>query len=512
MDAHGRSFHGRASAVVATLLLATVGLTGRADRPLAAAPRGPATGAPGAVGVRATPAGAGRPNLVLIVSDDQTSETLPHTPPVMPYLEDRMADPADHWVRFSKAYINTPLCCPSRSSILTGLYSHHTGVETNGGGESLDESSTIATWLHAGGYRTAFFGKYLNLYPFNRGNYTPPGWDRWVAFKSPPNYYGYSLIEDGVKVSYGSTAADYDVDVLASKASAFIGTQTAAQPFFMVLAPFAPHIPSIPAPRYTDAFQGIAPTRLASFNEADVSDKPAWVQALPTMTTADVTKEDTDRRHQLETMLAMDDAVHAVIDALTAKGVLDNTVVMYLSDNGYAYGEHRWWGKPCEYEQCIHVPMLVRYPQASSHVDNRLVSNVDVAPTLAELAGVTPPLAEDGVSLVPALNGTATGWRTGLLIHWVGDPGTCVTGFWAIRTRDYLYAELTTGERELYDIKGDNGSADPQELDNRAGRPSYASVQAGLAAQLALLEGGGQHRGPSARGTPDVTEEGEGCR
>jgi len=197
----------------------------------------------------------------------------------------------------------------------------------------------------------------------------------------------------------------------------------------------------------------------------------------------------TAHRRSFETLLSVDDLVVAVINALQVRGALENTVVVFMTDNGFSFGEHRWVGKTCAYEECIRTPFLVRYPGAWSHVDPRLVSNIDLAPTFAELAGIEPPSPVDGMSLVPLLRGLPSApWRTGLLNEYVGDRK--VPPWWEVRTEDFAYVELATGETELYDLSGVIGSADPYELQNRATDPAYAAVRARLSAQLATLRAG----------------------
>jgi arylsulfatase A-like enzyme len=433
-----------------------------------------------------------RPNIVLILTDDQSPDSLPHEPPVMPQLQSMMEDPADHWITFSNAFLNTPLCCPSRASILTGRYSHHTGVRTNDDGERLDESSTVATWLHAVGYHTGLVGKYVNGYPFGPSSYVPAGWDRWLVKRQGDQstaYYRYVLIDQGFPDYRGDGPENYSTDVYAAAAVSFIREAPPGRPFFLEVAPTAPHRPWTEAPRDAGALAGFSIADPPSVGEVDVSDKPAWVRALPAM--------DAERRAQLraihrrsfETLLSVDDLVVEVIRALQERSELENTVVVFMTDNGFSFGEHRWVGKTCAYEECIRTPFLVRYSGAPSHVDPRLVSNVDLAPTFAELAGIAPPSPVDGMSLVPLLQGQpSVPWRTALLNEYVGDPK--VPPWWEVRTADFAYVELATGETELYDLAGVIGSADPFELQNRATVPAYAAVRARLSALLAALRAG----------------------
>jgi N-acetylglucosamine-6-sulfatase len=433
-----------------------------------------------------------RPNIVLILTDDQSSDSLPHEPPVMPQLQSMMQDQGDHWITFSNGFLNTPLCCPSRASILTGQYSHHTGVRTNYDGELLNESSTVATWLHAAGYHTGLIGKYVNGYPFGPGRYVPAGWDRWLVKKQGDQstaYYRYVLIDQGFPVYHGDGPQNYSTDVFAAAAGSFIRSAPSGHPFFLEVAPTAPHRPWTQAPRDVGALAGLPIAEPPSLGEQDVSDKPAWVQALPPMDAERRAQLQAIHRQSFETLLAVDDMVASVIGALRERGVLENTVVFFLTDNGFSFGEHRWVGKTCEYEECIRTPFLVRYPGATPHVDPHLVSNVDLAPTFADLAGIAPPSPVDGISLLPLLQGRSSApWRTGLLNEYVGDLK--VPPWWEVRTADFAYVELATGERELYDLAGVIGAADPFELQNRASVPAYAAVRARLAAELARLRAG----------------------
>lgn len=433
-----------------------------------------------------------RPNIVLIVTDDQSPDSLPHDPPAMPYLQARMEDREDHWISFPNAFLNTPLCCPSRATILTGRYSHHTGVRSNHDGRRLDESSTIATWLHVAGYHTGLVGKYVNGYPFGPGRYVPPGWDVWLSKKQGAQttaYRGYTLIDAGLPAYHGDGPADYSTDVYAAAAVSFVRAAPPDRPFFLTIATTAPHRPWTPAPRHSAAPANVPIAESPSVGEEDVSDKPGWVRSLPTMDRERLAQLHALHRRSFETLRAVDELVAAVIAALETRGVLDHTVVFFLSDNGFSFGEHRWVGKTCAYEECIRTPFLVRYPETLGRADERLVSNVDVAPTIADLAGVRPDPPADGMSLVPALErAAAVPWRAGVLLEYVGDDK--VPPWWAVRTSDFAYVELATGERELYDLAGVLGPPDPYQLENRAGDPAYAEVTARLATALARLRAG----------------------
>ncbi|MCA1726715.1 MAG: sulfatase, partial [Actinobacteria bacterium] len=444
-------------------------------------------------------------NLVLVLTDDQSLDSLPHTPAAMPWLQGRLQDPADHWINFSNGFVQVPMCCPSRANILSGQYSHHNNVTSNSEGQRLDESTALATWLDAAGYRTALIGKYLNGYPWNRGHYTPAGWDHWVGWEGPSGhpYYNYDLNRApnggvGVSEHHGTLPADYSTNVYRDAALSFLDTVPEDEPFFLYFAPGGPHAPRTRAPEDATAWSSGAPVRTASFNEADVSDKPAWVQSLPSLGPKQVKVQDRYRRDQYGTLLSVDRAFSAIVGAIEAKGQLENTVIVFLSDNGISFGEHRWTSKGCAYEQCVHVPFAVRYPGATARTDARLVMNIDVAPTFAALAGAEPTHPVDGMDLVPLLEGTETSWRSEAFLEWLGSSGSTDVAsppFSMLRTPQYAYMEYFTGEVELYDLAGILGTADPDETFNRCrGNPAdgpilcdgaYEAVRAQLAGTLA---------------------------
>jgi arylsulfatase A-like enzyme len=431
-----------------------------------------------------------RPNIVLVLSDDQTIDSLPHDPPVMPFLQAATQDPNDHWVTFTNGFVNTPLCCPSRASILTGQYSHHTGVRRNRDGALLDDGDTVALWLHAAGYTTGLFGKYLNRYPFGAAPYVPPGWDRWagkIHGSGSTVYYDYSVSQQGFPVAYDHGPTDYSTDVFARMAVDFVRTAPADRPFFLMFTPTGPHSPWTPAPRDRGTWTASVPEP-RSVGERNVSDKPAWIRALPPLGPDARARLRQDHRLEYETLASVDEAVRSVVEAIRARGELGRTVIFYLSDNGYSYGEHRWVTKSCPYDECIRTPFLVRVPGTEARADDHLVSSVDLAPTIADLAGVRPGGPVDGVSLLPLLRGRSpTGWRTGVLCEYVGTRE--LPGWWELRTADVAYVEYVTGERELYDLTGVLGRPDPLELDNRVDEPRYAGLAATLAERLHRLEG-----------------------
>lgn len=423
-----------------------------------------------------------RLNVLVIVTDDQSWDSIPRSIPVMPYLQQRVLDPADHWVTFSNGFVNTPLCCPARTTMLTGGFAHRTGVQDNADGPLIDESATLAAWLDDAGYHTGLVGKYLNLYPFGRGPYVPEGWDEWWGKQqgtSESLYHDFTLIEQGTPVHYDGEETSYSTDVYRDKALEFLRDAPTDAPFFLWFAPTAPHPPVVPATRHVGRYANLVVPSAPSLGEADVSDKPAWVQTLPEFDAEDRAAMADLRRRSFEGLLAMDEAMQAILEQLRQEGELDETVIVYVSDNGFAFGEHRWIKKICPYEECIRVPFLIRLPGTEPRIEPAMVSVVDLTPTIAELAGVAPEVAFDGASLVPLLREDSHEGRTGeVFAEWVGDDR--VPGWWQLRTPRWAYIELATGERELYDMR-----TDPYELVNVAADPANALRVERLSSALA---------------------------
>ena len=464
---------------------------------------------------------AGQPNIIFILTDDLDAASIAFMPKLKPLL-------IDQGVSFSNFFISFSLCCPSRATILRGQYGHNTQILANGppdGGfekfRSLGhENSTVATWLRAVGYRTVLLGKYLNGYPAEEFTYVPPGWDEWYGvFKG--HYFNYQINENGKVVPYGSGAEDYETDILARKAADFIRRTAGKQPFFIYLAPYAPHSPATPAPRHENLFLDAKALRTPNFNEEDVSDKPSYIRNRPSLTSREIAQIDEQYRLRLQSLQAVDDAIASLVDTLKAVGQLDNTYIFFTSDNGFHLGNHRLaMGKIAPYEEDIRVPLIVRGPGVpAGRTVEHLTGNVDLAPTWAELAGAKAADFVDGRSLLPLLgnnppptdtwrqaflleNGnidrrsetdlntpvTATDVEEGLLEP--EDPlqneaqqrqGLGIPAYRGIRTKDYLYVEYITGERELYDLK-----EDPYQLRNLSAIADPALIKQ-LSSRLAEL-------------------------
>jgi N-acetylglucosamine-6-sulfatase len=441
-----------------------------------------------AAALRATPAPTApdeRLNIVVILTDDQSFDTFPSHPAALPWLQSQVEDPDGHWLWFTNAFIQTPLCCPSRATILSGRYSRHTHVRTNDDGARFDDTQTIATWLHGAGYFTGLIGKYLNRYPFGRGPYIPPGWDRWVVKRNTAaitTYANFGFVDQVGAMQTSDAPATYATDLFADRAVDFLRTAPSDRPFFLYFATSAPHPPWTPPLRHAGAFADVPIEMSPSVVERNVSDKPMWVQKLRQVDATARAGFVEDRRLESETLLGVDDAIERIVDQLQASGELEHTVILFLTDNGFSFGQHRIRGKRCQYEECIRTPFAVRVPGAQAHDVTGLISNVDVAPTIADLAGVHPGQPVDGTSFAPALLGAPWQAPAGVFLDWAGDRE--IPAWQGVRTEDFAYIESADGTVELYDLTGAIAAADPYQLQNRSGDPRYRATVRRLAQML----------------------------
>ncbi|MEE4541894.1 sulfatase [Streptomyces sp. V4-01] len=432
-----------------------------------------------AAGPAAAQSAAGsRPNILVILTDDQPNATEWATPKTLGWL-------VDNGVKFTHGHVSTPLCAPSRSSIFSGRYAHNHGVRDNSSPYNLDQHTTVQRYLHDAGYRTGLFGKYLNAW---RSADNPAHFDDWLLLD--PVVYNNGTYNDNGTV-HG--IAGYSTTVIKNRTLAFIdAAATDHRPWFAFVAPKAPHGPNTPDAKYANtpvpAWNG-----RPSVPEADRSDKPAYIQ------NATHTLDDgrTIRQNQLRTLLSVDDAVQEIHDKLAALGQLENTLVFYLGDNGYCWGDHGWTAKSVPYRPSIEVPFYVSWPAAGlsgGKVDNRIVANIDIAPTILDAAGITPDTPQNGHSLL------GSNRRDHLLVEWWhrnpgSDPHTWASTVSASRQYTEYYAlhtdstgqEVGTGElvaREYYDLVND-----PYQLTNLLYQATPAQEAAlgipALAAQLA---------------------------
>jgi N-acetylglucosamine-6-sulfatase len=436
------------------------------------------------------------PNIVFILTDDQRLDDIAYMPKLERLITNR-------GISFQNYFTTVSLCCPARTAILRGQYAHNTGVLTNEpplGGFQLAHSfglerSTIATWLHDAGYKTALIGKYLNKYPGDAGaTYIPPGWDYWVSPSdmngAPYKEYDYTLNDNGDLVHHGRKPEDYGTDVYTGKATDFIKACAAEdKPFFLYLAFYAPHEPATVAPRYESLFRDSQVPRTKAFNENDVSKKPQYIRDLQPLTSAEIENEDAFCGKRRASLQAVDDAIETIHDVLRKTEQLETTYIVFSSDNGFHLGEHRLRrGKQSAYEVDIHLPLIICGPGIGAGTKSVAVTgNIDLAPTFAELAGAKLPSFVDGRSLVPLLHGhNATTWRNAYLIeHWTNNshvrrgkrrrmltrrpgPADRIPEFHALRDKDSIYIEYGTGEKESYHV-----SSDPDEVANEAGTINF---------------------------------------
>lgn len=447
-------------------------------------------------------------NVVVIMADDLSSGMLADAldAGLMPNLKSEVVDVG---LEFTESFVTDPLCCPSRATFLSGQYVHNHGVRTNsyprGGVTFFNDASSLATWLHDGGVVTGLVGKYLNGYgrnetslPNDDPTYIPPGWSDWQGLVDPSTYrvYNYRINDNGTVVQYGSAPQDYQTDVLARRATEFLrdlpGTGAGISvPFFLWITPLAPHSEDIlapcslpdqplklirPAPRHEGLAAAVALPKPPSFNEADILDKPAWFRAAfpHPYDDAAVSCLEANYHGRMESLAAIDDLVGAVIRTLDKRQALGNTVVIFTSDNGYLFGEHRFASKLLPYEESIRVPLYFRIPnQQTRRTESALALNNDLAPTVAEILDVRPGLVVDGRSLVPFLEGAPPAdWRELFLVegYATSDDSVSIPGFAALRTGplapypNRLHATWNDGSVEYYDL-----AVDPYQISNPSG-------------------------------------------
>jgi arylsulfatase A-like enzyme len=454
----------------------------------------------------------------------------------------------DQGVAFDRYYVSNSLCCPSRATTLTGQYAHNTKVESNGGANGgfkrayrlKLERDTIATRLHAAGYQTGLFGKYLNGYPKPAGrSYIPPGWTDWGVPVAGDAYgeYNYTLNHNGRFVPYGNVPEDYGTDVYMGMARRFIEHAVSGQqPFFAYVSVYAPHEPATPAPADVDRYPGLQAPRTPSYNQADVSKMPVLIRNLPQFTPEEMAAIDQLYQRRIESLQAVDRGVADLIATLRALRQLKNTYIVFASDNGFHLGQHRLpAGKETPYDTDIHVPLLIRGPgiPKKKHL-SAVANNADLAPTFAAMAHADTSKRWDGRSLLPVAEqrkGATRSWREVQLVeHWAltrtatppqVPPGTVrepndpdeagsnlnpttiggtraksnpgllsdatlygrllrIPDYTGVRTARYLYVEYVNGDRELYDVQ-----ADPDETNNLAG--TQPELESKLAAKVAAL-------------------------
>ena len=458
---------------------------------------------------------AQRPNIVVVMTDDQTAEELA----AMPATNELIAGKG---VTFERAFVSYPVCCPSRATYLTGQYAHNHGVmglyPPTGGYGRLDKANTLPVWLRRAGYHTSHIGKFLNGYGDQEPADVPPGWDDWHATVDYSTYrmWGYTLNDNGRFRRYGrpfdELPAFYQTNVLTEKALALIDERAGRGPFFLSLNYLAPHHEDRRIQRRTGRIVRSAPgdegalashpLRLpASFDEADISDKPRFLRrrARP-LTPADVARIRKDAFSRRDALLAVDRGVARIVSELREHRQLRNTFIVFTSDNGYMQGQHRVRsGKMLPYDPSSQVPLLIRGPGIPAGERSReLVANVDLAPTVAQIARAAPSVTADGRSLLPFARRPGLRSRRAILHEtggkrWVGLRGQDespnrgrslrrVLTYRAVRTAGWLYVRYRGGSSELYDLR-----RDPHQLDSRHADPAYRRTRRALQRELRRL-------------------------
>jgi arylsulfatase A-like enzyme len=469
-----------------------------------------------------------RPNIIVVQTDDQNPVELNYR--TMPATERLLAGAG---TTFDDYLVATPMCCPSRASLLTGEYPHNDGITANDPGYPtlIDPQNTLPAWLQAAGYRTAHVGKYLNNYADSAGSIAvpAPGWDRWISAGDDTRYFNYELGIDGAITLRGDAPRDYVTRVLDHQALTLIQQWAPGkQPYYLELDERAPHestgrerngncpVGPIPDPQDTFAFSQLPLPQTANFDEQDVSDKPRFIRRLKQFDEHGLELLTKTYRCRLASLREVDRGVAAIYRALRETGSLRRTVIVFVSDNGFFQGEHRIpTGKTIPYYEAVHVPLVIRLPpafggQAQPRRVPDLAANIDIAPTLLDLAGATPCAAPgdcltmDGQSLLPLLAGEHPDWATGrtILVEYREDPshvgsrrGVCA--YRGVYRKDANYVEYSsaatltnpncgpTNEREHYDL-----ASDPFQLQNLVpadpGTPA-ALQESGLKAELDQL-------------------------
>jgi arylsulfatase A-like enzyme len=543
---HSRDFPHARLAVIATLLALLAGLALASQRPDSAA------------------AALQRPSFVVIQTDDQTLDELyaGFGEPRLQAMPNTLRLLAKRGMTFNRYYVSYPLCCPSRVSLLTGRYAHNDGVkgnvQPNGGyfGFSFRAAYThnLAVWLQNAGYRTIHVGKFLNGYgeePYDNGTTVPPGWSAWHTVLKPDSthyYYGYELNNNGqIEGPYGESgswdtreygARDdigcpfaptngqpcfYETDMLTNIAAQELRGTSPEQPFYLQLDYTAPHgdfrkpAGPEPAPRHYGWFEGARypHDRSQGFDEGNVSDKPRFIREAPYLSLSDIHTYRVYYDKSLEALRSVDDGVREIVDTLGSLHRLRNTYILFTSDNGFFFGEHRLLGgKFLAYEPSTHVPFLIRGPGVKPNTQsNEIVGNVDIAPTVLELAGAEADKSIDGQSMVPFLHDpgltTLTPYlfesfvetsdveangaiaqagpqsrpegkkRTGATASLLAPP----KDYEGILLGPYKYIAWPDGEKELYDLE-----KDPYEVNNFVKVPNYFPVRNFLHHELRELE------------------------
>jgi arylsulfatase A-like enzyme len=476
------------------LFLAMAVLTDRARRPAALGALAAAALAAVLIAPPATAAAGnkgGKPNIVVITTDDQPLSMVNAR-----YMPQTMKLLAGKGTTFTDFIATTPLCCPSRAALITGQYGHNNGVLENNYSKLKDKANTLPVWLQEAGYRTIHIGKYLNGYE----NFTDPptepapGWDRWFTQVAPRRYNDYELSLNGRSRAFGDRDRDYLTEVLNRKAEKWAKRfAKGRRPLYLQLDQYAPHKSgggppcrkaAVPAPRDEDRFDDEPLPKPPSFDEQDVTDKPAFIQPLSPIDAGAEQKITKRFRCAVESLRAVDRGVKKIRRALKRANEWSETVVLFTSDNGFFYGEHRIeQGKELPYEENLHLPLIARVPKPLRGGLPRVptvdqpVANIDIAPTILALTGASSCAGSDcrvmdGRSLLDLIKGDTSAWPADRSL--VVEQRSC--NYRGLRAEGHILIEhqavpdpvtgdcIATDDAELYDL-----STDPFQLVNLFG-------------------------------------------
>jgi arylsulfatase A-like enzyme len=387
-----------------------------------------------------------RPNVIIIVSDDERIESEAGRPYVHRWFKGGTT--------FTRAFVTTPQCCPSRASILTGQYAHNHEIHRKRDVETIAGTRTIPYHLRKAGYETGFAGKYLNGWPDAK---KPPYFDRWAL---GVGYNDRPFIVQGKK-----QRARYGPSFVFNLGERYIENWESSdeKPWFLMLAPATPHDPYQAQAKYDDErfdWRGNPAAR-----EADRSDKPPYVRRK----SFSEGYGEALRESQLRTLRSLDDSFELLVQRLTKTDELERTIVFYISDNGFMWAEHGMEGKGTPYLPSVRVPMYVRGPGFERRTNDNLVANIDIAATIYALLRIEPGYTVDGRDL-------RTSDRKQLLLEFEG--GGNIPKWWSVVTKQWQYIRYGSGLREFYDLE-----KDPYQLDND---PARVAVEMEVALSEAL--------------------------
>jgi len=417
--------------------------------------------------------GAERPNIVFVMTDDMREDDLRSMRRTRELLADRGID-------FTDAISPHPLCCPARAQLVTGQYAQNNGVQHNagpfGGFQALDPTREISSWFKQGGYQTGFVGKFLNGYTAR--DVRPSGWDHWDALTAGVyDYFDFTFDNDSDPETYRDS---YVTDVIAARTNETVREFARDDdPFLIYSWHLAPHyrisdhgtpVPPPASPQDEDRFDEAVPPSFASasFNERNVLDQP---RPFRNRRLADPDFVITEHRARLRALQSVDRAVESLVETLRAVGELNNTVIVFSSDNGYSLGEHRFVGKNVLTNETLQVPLLIRGPGIGAGTSSDLpVTLVDLPATFTSLAAVQPGWLLDGLSFAPTLHGQDQPFRDTTLVQ-TGDDEGDGWAYRGLRTSRYLYG-VNGSDGFLYDEL-----RDPHQVVNRFEDPGYLAIR-----------------------------------